>query len=536
MKSRYCVEIPLLIVFVTALFSCALVEGKRVLHGDERHDSFENKSTQILPRVNRNLRDWKASWWDAAHDFELSTEKATLSEEIVPVVTISRNSPAGRAKALTQNSESSHGDDSMLGPGKVGTPSDIAKNGESFDIYEMMLYFVFAGMKMLPPSSEGIWEIVTTEHLADHIGNLCDYAYKNMDIKVTMKDQITNSSVIEIANKVMANKESSDSSKDPKDSILIMKSSVYVVLTNGIELDRTSYEIILDSFNTDKKSRTYLNRLKKTNDAAFTNLTNVSILQQLPTAILMDKPEEGTPTIGPDESQNSSDKASSGHSAFVGLMLGFSVCTLFFVGALRGPLKQCIYRKRATYTGASNILGQRGQDTFDVEIIKDSDVSTLDSRLSPYSADFHVHPETTSPSMSQRLKDRISKIAAASPVKAPKIFSPPREVFAKLKAGGYSDSFDDEDSFFELRAPPGMLGIIVESPDQAGPTVHGVKESSPFYGQVSIGDKLIAVDGEDTATMSAIRASKLISYKSNQQVRRLLFKRKNQASVSESIT
>lgn len=519
MKMNRYIKTSILVTIATILLSSALVEAKSVFTDDKRLQNLKRRSKRVFSSTNRNLRDWKADWWDAAEDFEISAEEPIISEESLPMVTISSNSPVARAEM-----------NSNLGPGKVGTPSNIAQKGESFDVYELTLYFTFFGIDEVPLSSEIIWEIVTTEHLADHIGNICDYAYKNMNIRVTMTDQITNGTVLEIAQKVMSNATSNDSTEGSKDPILIMKTSIYVVMTDGVDINRTSTELILESFNSDEKTSIYFKSLKKTADVAFTNLTNVSILRHLPTAILMDEPEDETPTFEPVDSINSPDTDSSGGSAFVGLLLGFSVCTLFFVGVFRGPLKHYVYHKRSSLIGASfSILDQKGQDNFDVEIIKDSDVSTLGSRTSPYSADFHVNPEI--PSVSQRFKERFSKLSSSHPVRKIKISSPPSEVFTKLKAGEYSESFDDEDSFFELIAPPGMLGIIVESPDQSGPKVHGIKVTSPFYGQVSMGDKLIAVDGEDTTNMSAIRASKLISYKSSQKVRRLLFKKRDQSSV-----
>lgn len=92
---------------------------------------------------------------------------------------------------------------------------------------------------------------------------------------------------------------------------------------------------------------------------------------------------------------------------------------------------------------------------------------------------------------------------------------------SKMKSvGGNISLFSEDDSFeamyneeekFVVAAPPGKLGIVIDTPNAGLPVVHAIKDTSVLADQVRIGDKLVAVDGIDTTTLSAIRVSKLIS-------------------------
>lgn len=73
----------------------------------------------------------------------------------------------------------------------------------------------------------------------------------------------------------------------------------------------------------------------------------------------------------------------------------------------------------------------------------------------------------------------------------------------------------------DVFAPPGKLGVVIDTPDDNAPVVHAVKDTSPIVDQVRVGDKLVAVDDEDVRAMTAIKVSKLISKKSTQETRKL---------------
>jgi len=82
-----------------------------------------------------------------------------------------------------------------------------------------------------------------------------------------------------------------------------------------------------------------------------------------------------------------------------------------------------------------------------------------------------------------------------------------------------------EDERLVVIAPPGMLGMVIDTPAGGVPVVHAIKESSCLYNQIRIGDKLISVDDVDTTTLSAIRVSKLISARASNPQRVMVFLR-----------
>ena len=72
----------------------------------------------------------------------------------------------------------------------------------------------------------------------------------------------------------------------------------------------------------------------------------------------------------------------------------------------------------------------------------------------------------------------------------------------------------------DVYAPAGRLGVIIDTPDDGAPVIHAIKEDSPIFDKVRVGDKLVAVDDEDVRAMTAVKVSKLISTKSNNPSRK----------------
>ena len=75
---------------------------------------------------------------------------------------------------------------------------------------------------------------------------------------------------------------------------------------------------------------------------------------------------------------------------------------------------------------------------------------------------------------------------------------------------------------FEVRAPPGKLGMVVDTPNGGVPVVRAIKPDSVLNGSVKVGDRLISVDHVNVTSMSALEVSNLISLKQHQQ-RLLIF-------------
>jgi C-terminal processing protease CtpA/Prc len=77
------------------------------------------------------------------------------------------------------------------------------------------------------------------------------------------------------------------------------------------------------------------------------------------------------------------------------------------------------------------------------------------------------------------------------------------------------------EEMLNIFAPAGKLGVVIDTPNDGAPVVHAVKESSIIADKIQVGDKLVAVDDDDVRTMTAIKVSKLLSQKSNNESRKL---------------
>lgn len=73
----------------------------------------------------------------------------------------------------------------------------------------------------------------------------------------------------------------------------------------------------------------------------------------------------------------------------------------------------------------------------------------------------------------------------------------------------------------ELVAPPGKLGLVIDTPAGAAtPVVHAVKDTCPLRGSLRVDDALVAVDGVDVRDYSPAEVSRLIGRNSD-RARRL---------------
>lgn len=71
---------------------------------------------------------------------------------------------------------------------------------------------------------------------------------------------------------------------------------------------------------------------------------------------------------------------------------------------------------------------------------------------------------------------------------------------------------------FEVRAPPGLLGMVVDKIGSCGaPVVRAIQPDSVLSGKVQIGDRLLSVNHRDVSGVSAKDVSNLISFKQNEE-------------------
>ena len=118
-----------------------------------------------------------------------------------------------------------------------------------------------------------------------------------------------------------------------------------------------------------------------------------------------------------------------------------------------------------------------------------------------------------------------------------------RNYFGQSLLAGNDDDAEEDDSLlldrlydrksllpqtttFEVILPAGKAGMVLNSTDDGGPTIHLIKDSCVVAGSVRLGDRLVEVDGQDCTRLTALEASRLLGKKSDQPERRLLFSRR----------
>jgi len=96
----------------------------------------------------------------------------------------------------------------------------------------------------------------------------------------------------------------------------------------------------------------------------------------------------------------------------------------------------------------------------------------------------------------------------------------------------FEQQFVDIEESFEVDAPNGKLGMVIDTPSGGAPVVHAIKDSSVLADRVTVGDRLISVDDEDTTALTAMQVSKMISKKADNPSRILVFARTRARTMS----
>mmetsp|Transcript_34783 Transcript_34783/g.59065 ORF Transcript_34783/g.59065 Transcript_34783/m.59065 type:complete len:140 (+) Transcript_34783:112-531(+) len=77
-----------------------------------------------------------------------------------------------------------------------------------------------------------------------------------------------------------------------------------------------------------------------------------------------------------------------------------------------------------------------------------------------------------------------------------------------------------KDKLFDVYAPPGPLGIIIDTTPE-GPMIHSLKPTSQLLGLVSSGDLIVGLDGVDTRNMTAATFTRLMAKRCSQGERKI---------------
>ena len=86
---------------------------------------------------------------------------------------------------------------------------------------------------------------------------------------------------------------------------------------------------------------------------------------------------------------------------------------------------------------------------------------------------------------------------------------------ASPTSNGSSAAPQAKGNVYEIKVPPGPLGILIDS-SKDGPIIHEVKEKSPLLHLVEPGDIILTVDGADVRNKTGLQLAHWISAKPNQ--------------------
>ena len=80
-----------------------------------------------------------------------------------------------------------------------------------------------------------------------------------------------------------------------------------------------------------------------------------------------------------------------------------------------------------------------------------------------------------------------------------------------------------KDKLFDVYAPPGPLGVIIDT-SKEGPLIHSLRKDSQLKDLVNPGDLIVGLDGEDTRHMTAAKLTRKMASKSGETRRITLLK------------
>jgi len=90
---------------------------------------------------------------------------------------------------------------------------------------------------------------------------------------------------------------------------------------------------------------------------------------------------------------------------------------------------------------------------------------------------------------------------------------------------GATDQPHTRQEQFDVIAPPGKLGVVIDTPNSGAPVIHSIKDDCPIKEKLLVGDHIIAVDDENVMAMTAVKVSRLISQKSANPGRKFTIQR-----------
>jgi len=403
------------------------------------------------------------------------------------------------------------------------------------------------------------WEDVTTEHITQSILNNLEEDLDDLSVKANMGTQ---SIIVPTGTRRFL---------QGSNNLRALQIDFVVEVEYRADSDESHSpsDWIEEAFGTDQDRALYVNQLVGTNNEAFDTLQRVELVVE-GVAAVQSPPDSTDDGGGPNIIVIAT---AAGGGALLVVLFGL----LFTVN--RRNKKQIKRNDEDMFLEDTLTLGHSrgGENTYAAEIVVDGeeDVSTLgvsvfggalmnrvdekDEQTASIGEDYDwmkAHGEVLASEDESTADKRDSKAHGKAPASEDESTSDERDsVFSWLSRRSSSSSrsrglgsrrssiLSNDTSFekqfeeanvgkkFEVVAPPGKLGMVIDRPKGSVPQVHTIKPDSVMANRVRVGDEVVSVDGNDVTTWSAMQIGKLIASKTNQQ-RSLVFFRGQQRADS----
>jgi len=392
---------------------------------------------------------------------------------------------------------------------------------------EVVLFFDDA--QVLTGSSEITFQRITADHIFSEFLNWVDLDHPLIDLAVgtNIKDQ------------TVAGPEQDDTAVRRR---RLQTSPLTIVFDTAVSFRSVSNDVDVEAmigsaFNTDEDRSQYLNRLQSRGDRAFSSINTVRVeINGVPQEVVV-QPQDDNGGGG-------------GVNLFVwiGAAAG-GAAILILAGLFLLRTKKTSPKKQVTVASSSSKLHEQRLNS-DLYMDAQDEISTLgDPMYAPggmlipglekddtvaasiVSGDYDYSKNYGAADASPRTRNDTLPSVDGSSLNNSNTDLSSFGGLGKMDNSIFSDDssfeqqFADMEERFEVDAPSGKLGMVIDTPSGGVPVVHAIKETSVLADRVGVGDRLMSVDDEDTTGLTAMQVSKLISQKAENPSRMLVFAR-----------
>ena len=430
--------------------------------------------------------------------------------------------------------------------GKTAAPSvqALAKSPAPTSSFPVQGYKAFnatmtltgSDLVTLSEDAEALWEAITGDAIATEIKEvLGEEQIQRLEIEVTLVSQ--NPPANRTSGRTLANTWGADAVShlcnrvrcrylQDKEQELMFDT---VVVIQSVVLNHDINRYIVGAFNEDSEQSAYLADLMMTKDPAFSNVQSLSVSPATNVISLS----------GGAQAEQVDGKA--GLTAGVVMagvaVIGF-VAFLFLIGRRRRSRSTDIspHSSQVEETGIVAEGADRGNDfSSEIEVGPRADMSSLGDPIPHEIADDDVERSSAVGSISSGVSSKTSldydyQRAYRNGQSSMVVSQTDSRSLVTTEDDTSEAEYDALDPF-EVKAPAGKLGLVLQTANDEAPVVQSVKNASPLSGQVQVGDRLLSVDGKDVTKMRAKNgALHLIASKQYNPVRHFVFARLSKKS------